>query len=222
MAVDSTAVSTAADALAAGEPVCIHDFEDREGEVDLVYHARQMTPAKVARLRADAGGLVCVALPDAVMEAADLSFAVDAIDHPAVEGSAMAYGDQPSFSLSVNHCETYTGITDKDRAKTIAALGEYAATVTDETAAAASFADRFRIPGHVRLLRGAPGLLATRRGHTELGLALAEAADTVPAVVVSEMLAAGNGARSLAAACEYAAEHDIPVVDGAELVAALG
>ena len=29
------------------------------------------------------------------------------------------YGDYPTFSLSVNHYQTYTGITDKDRALTI-------------------------------------------------------------------------------------------------------
>ena len=29
------------------------------------------------------------------------------------------YGDHPTFSLSVNHYQTYTGITDKDRSLTI-------------------------------------------------------------------------------------------------------
>ena len=221
MAVDShTDVTAAMEALAAGNPVCIHDFDDREGEVDLVYHARSITPKKVARLRTDAGGLVCVALSDGVMEAADLPFAVDAIDHQAVDGSTLAYGDRPSFSLSVNHRETYTGITDEDRAKTIAALGDYAATVESEAQPATAFAEQFRVPGHVQLLRGAPGLLATRRGHTELGLALAEAAGLSPAVVVSEMLTDGNGPRSLGSAREYALEHEIPLVDGADLVAA--
>lgn len=221
MAVDShTDVAAAAEALATGDPVCIHDFDDREGEVDLVYHARTITPEKVARLRTDAGGLVCVALSDAVMEAAGLPFAVDAIDHQAVDGSELAYGDRPSFSLSVNHRETYTGVTDADRATTIAALGEYAAAVESETQPA--FAEQFRIPGHVQLLRGAPGLLATRRGHTELGLALAEAAGVAPAVVVAEMLADGDGSRSVEAATEYAATRGIPMVDGSDLLAALG
>lgn len=222
MAVDTHAdVIAATEALAAGEPVCIHDFDDREGEVDLVYHARSVTPEKVARLRTDAGGLVCVALTDTVMDAAGLPFAVDAIEHPAVDDGELAYGDRPSFSLSVNHRETYTGVTDEDRATTIAALGEYAAAVESETHTTPTFADQFRIPGHVHLLRGAPGLLATRQGHTELGLALAEAAGVAPAVVVSEMLTEGSGPRSVDDAKEYAATHGIPMVDGTDLLAAL-
>ena len=32
------------------------------------------------------------------------------------------YGDKPSFSISVNHRDTYTGITDYDRALTISKL----------------------------------------------------------------------------------------------------
>ena len=29
------------------------------------------------------------------------------------------YGDHPTFSISINHKQTYTGITDRDRALTI-------------------------------------------------------------------------------------------------------
>ena len=29
------------------------------------------------------------------------------------------YGDRPSFSITINHIDTYTGITDIDRSKTI-------------------------------------------------------------------------------------------------------
>ena len=34
------------------------------------------------------------------------------------------YGDRPTFSLSVNHYQTYTGITDKDRALTISEMAK--------------------------------------------------------------------------------------------------
>ena len=142
-----------------------------------------MTPAAVARLRNDAGGLVCVALSDPVARAFDLPFAREVIDHPAAEGGSLAYGDQSSFSLTVNHRDTYTGITDEDRSKTITELSR-AASAPDDF----DFADEFRAPGHVHLLRAAPGLLDDRRGHTELGLVLAAAAERPPAVVVCEML----------------------------------
>ncbi|MFC6729914.1 3,4-dihydroxy-2-butanone-4-phosphate synthase, partial [Natronoarchaeum mannanilyticum] len=55
------------------------------------------------------------------------------------------------------------------------------------------------------------------------GLALADAADQPPAVVVCEMLDDDTGdALSTAAAREYAARNNIPFVDGDALVKRLG
>ena len=84
------------------------------------------------------------------------------------------------------------------------------------------FARAFRSPGHVHLLRGADGLLDERRGHTELGLALAEAAGVAPAVAGCEMLDdETGGALSTADAKAYAKRYDLPFVEGAALVRAL-
>jgi len=217
----SGAIKAAIAAFEAGRPVCIHDAADREGETDLIYHADAIDPSAVARLRNDAGGLVCVALGNSVATAAELPYATAAIDHPAVEDTAMAYGDRPSFSLSVNHRETFTGITDEDRALTIQELGRFATEATVGDATVSDFAERFRAPGHVQLLRAAPGLLAERRGHTELGVALAKAADLSPAVVVCEMLTDCDGAQSRETARQYAAAHDIPFLRGEWLIETL-
>ena len=177
-----------------------------------------MTPAAVARLRNDAGGLVCVAVSDAVTEAFGLPFLEDALDHPAAEDHDLSYDDRSSFSLSVNHRDTDTGITDEDRALTIRALAS-AAAAPERT----EFAAEFRSPGHVSLLRAAPGLLADRRGHTELGIVLAEAADVPSAVVVCEMLDdETGGALSPADAALYAESHGIPYLEGAAIVERLG
>lgn len=210
-------VERAIAAFRAGEPVLIHDFADREGETDLVYPAANVTADDVARLRNDAGGLICVAVSHAVAERFDLPFAVDVIDHPASRGT-VAYDERSSFSFSVNHVDTYTGITDSDRSQTIVALAEAAADGLD----AEAFAAEFRAPGHVTLLRAAPSL-AERRGHTELGIALAAAAEREPAVVVCEMLDdASGGPLSPEAARDYAARHGLAYVEGADLVEHLG
>ena len=209
----ASTVAAAVDAFRAGDPVLVHDAADREGEVDVIYPAAAVTPAAVARLRNDAGGLVCVALADPVATAFDLPFLADIIDHPAA-ANHVGYDDRSSFSLTVNHRDTYTGITDADRALTITALAEAARTPERTT-----FADQFRTPGHVHVLRAAPGLLADRRGHTELGLALAEAAGRAPAVVVCEMLDDETGAAlPVADARAYARRHDLAFVEGADLV----
>jgi len=209
-------VERAIDAFRRGDPVLIHDFDDREAETDLVYPAAAVTPEAVARLRNDAGGLVCVALSDAVAEAFDLPLLEEALDHPSA-GGAVAYDDRSSFSISVNHRDTYTGITDEDRSRTVRALAAAADRVPEY--GAAEFAGEFRSPGHVTLLRTAPGLLADRQGHTELGVALALAAGTGGAVTGAEMLDADTGgALSPADARSYADEHGLVYVEGSALV----
>jgi len=214
----SDSIDQAIAAFREGEPVLVHDAADREGETDLVYPAGAVDPDAVARMRNDAGGLICVAFSDDVAGAFDLPFSQDLIDHPAAADHELGYDERSSFSLTVNHRDTYTGITDEDRALTIT---ELAAAAADPDAF--DFAENFRSPGHVHLLRAAPNLLADREGHTELGLALAAAAELPPAVVVCEMLDDETGrALSPADAREYAAEHDLVYVEGRDIVEQLG
>ncbi|WP_256416710.1 3,4-dihydroxy-2-butanone-4-phosphate synthase [Halorubrum laminariae] len=220
---DRSSVDRALDAFRAGDPVCVHDFADREGETDIVYPAGAVDEAAVAHMRNDAGGLICVAVDDPVADAFDLPFLADALDHPAVD-DAPAYDDRSSFSLPVNHRETFTGITDEDRARTIVELANAAAAAAADPTGYGpeDFAAEFRAPGHVHVLRGARDGLAGRTGHTELGLAMAEAVDAAPAAVVCEMLDDETGAAlSPADAAAYAERRGIPYVEGADLVAAL-
>ncbi|MFB6221111.1 MAG: 3,4-dihydroxy-2-butanone-4-phosphate synthase [Halolamina sp.] len=217
------AVEAAVAAFERGEPVLIHDAADREGEVDIVYPAAVVDADAMARLRNDAGGLICVAVSDAIADAWDLPFLSDALDHPAAESDHLEYDARSSFSLPVNHRETFTGVTDADRALTASELGRAAAATETGEYDAETFAETFRSPGHVNLLRGAPGLLATRQGHTELGLALADAADQPPAVVVCEMLDdETGGALAPAAARAYAKRNGLSYVEGKDLLTRLG
>jgi len=216
------AVEAARAAFARGEPVLIHDAADREGEVDIVYPAAAVDPGAVSRLRNDAGGLICVAISDGVAEAWELPFLADALDHPATEAGHLDYDDRSSFSLPVNHRDTFTGITDDDRALTIRELGAAADAAEAGRFGADEFAESFRSPGHVTLLRGAPGLLSDRQGHTELGLALAAAADREPAVVVCEMVDDDTGeARTPADARAYAEREGLVYVEGRDLLTGL-
>lgn len=213
-----TSVDAAIAAVEAGEPVLIHDGADREHEVDLLYPARAVDSTAVARLRNDAGGLVFVALPDEVAAAFELPFLHDVLDHPTTEYDDVGYDNRPSFSLTVNHRDTYTGVTDADRSRTIQAL---AAAAADP--AGTDFAAQFRAPGHVHVLRGAPVLVSARQGHTELGLAVAASADGVSAVAGAEMLDDASGrAMTPAAGRSYASRHDLVYLDGQDICRRLG
>ena len=218
----SADVTAAIEAFRAGEPVLVHDFDDREGETDLLYPASAVTPTAVARLRNDAGGLLFVALSDPVATAFDLPFLHDVIDHPSNDHSDLRYDSRPSFSISVNHRETYTGITDQDRSLTVRSLADAASEAVAGSYDAADFGATFRTPGHVHLLKAAPGLFDNRRGHTEFGIALADAAEQVPAVAGCEMLDdATGGALSKHAARDYADRHGLAFVEGEALIEAL-
>ncbi|NLV07734.1 3,4-dihydroxy-2-butanone-4-phosphate synthase [Haloarcula rubripromontorii] len=213
-AVEADSVADAVAAFARGEPVLIHDAADREGETDLVYPAGAVSPEAVTRMRNDAGGLVCVALSDRVADALELPFMQEVLDHPTAADHDLAYDERSSFSLTVNHRDTFTGITDDDRSLTIQ---ELAAAATDPDPEA--FSEAFRSPGHVHLLRAAPDGLSDREGHTELALALAAAADQPEAAVVCEMLDDETGAAlPPAAARAYADREGLVYVEGASLL----
>ncbi len=213
----SSSVAEAVSAFRDGGPVLVHDADDREGETDILFPAGAVGPREVAQLRNDAGGLICVALSAPVAEAFGLPFLQDVLEHPATRDHDLAYDDRSSFSISVNHRDTHTGVTDRDRAHTISELSRAAADPREFP-----FAETFRAPGHVHLLRSAKGHVANRQGHTELGLALALEAGLPPAVALCEMLADETGdALPPDLARAYAARHDAPYVEGADLVEAL-
>lgn len=217
MSVIGSAMEQAINAFSEGDPVLIHDFEDREGETDIVYPAPAVQPENIAHLRNEAGGLICVALGHSVCTTFGLPFLANELDHPISESGPLGYGERSSFSLPVNFRETYTGITDEDRALTIRKLGEVA-----DNPEAACFSRLFRTPGHVHLLRAAPDLLSERQGHTELGISLARLAGLPPAVVVCEMLDDHSGTElSKEDARAYARTEGHPFLEGDQLVHAL-
>jgi 3,4-dihydroxy 2-butanone 4-phosphate synthase len=204
------AINQAIKSFRLGKPLLVHDFDDREGETDIIYPALAVSSEDVARLRRDAGGLICVAVSHEVAEAFDLPFLADELSHPSSRQVELGYDERSSFSLPVNHVNTFTGITDIDRALTITKLG--GAAVEPQTL---DFDAEFDAPGHVPVLRAAPNLLADREGHTELGIELANAAGRAPAVVVCEMLDHETGrATSKKDARRYARRNNLHFLDG--------
>ena len=221
-------VEAAAAALRAGKPLLLYDAPGREGETDIVFAARHATPERVRLLRQRGGGLVFIAVAHDAAERLGLPFMDAVLDSAAADFPALSalrahdlpYDSRSSFSLWLNARDTYTGITDRDRARTVAAFGELAAAGLEPDAAQLLLGERFRSPGHVPVCVAHPDGLAGRQGHTELMVALAEMAGLPPVTFGCEMLADDGGRLPPEAAAAWAEAGGHPFLEGHEIVAA--
>jgi 3,4-dihydroxy 2-butanone 4-phosphate synthase len=214
-------IERAVEALRKGEFILLYDFDEREGETDFAIRADAVTPRHILQMRKDGGGLICTAVHPLAAERLGLPFATDLV-------ASSSFGEKPgeipydrmnrsSFSLWVNHRGTFTGITDNDRALTITKVSDQVKLSLN--GGGHDFAAEFRSPGHVPLLRAAEGLLAKRRGQTELSIALADMAGIVPAVTICEMLDDETGkALSKEDAKAYARRHGLVFVEGSDVL----
>ncbi|MFH1055792.1 MAG: 3,4-dihydroxy-2-butanone-4-phosphate synthase [Candidatus Altiarchaeota archaeon] len=197
------------DELRRGRMILLHDSAGRENEVDMVVHASAVTPDTIWAMRQHGGGLICLAIGGDVADRLNLPYITDLMagGNDTVKKliqERTAYGDKPAFSLSVNHRETYTGITDKDRALTIT---EFAKLEESD-----GLTKNFYAPGHVHLLIAKD--LSTRRGHTELSIELAKKAGMKETMVLCEMMGDDHNALTLREAERYAKRHSLALLDG--------
>ena len=231
----SNLMNEAAAAFAEGKPVMVFDSDFRECETDLLWPAAAATPAVMRRLRQDCGGLLFLAIGDDVGEKFGLPWLQDIHTHPTLVAENptlgvlitddLQYDTRSAFTLSLNHRDTFTGITDHDRALTTRRFGELVDEMVNQSAidAITALGKEFRTPGHIPLCREAPGGLQTRQGHTELAVAIARLAGLAPCTIGAEMLQPdGDRALSVKDARAYADKHDIPMLTGEEIMKAFG
>lgn len=220
--------------LARGKFVLVYDIDGREEEVDLVCLAEKITPKHVRDLRSDAGGLICVAMHATIADKLGLPFIADVfssvldkyfIFNQIAPDCAAPYGDKPSFSVTINHIDTYTGITDIDRALTIkefGLLGGLAFRNGESNERYRNiFGSSFRAPGHIHLLIANKNLVKGRLGHTELTVTLSYMGNLSPVCVLCEMLDGTTGkALSISKAKKYAQKKKFTMVEGRQIVEA--
>ncbi|ADV68367.1 bifunctional 3,4-dihydroxy-2-butanone-4-phosphate synthase/GTP cyclohydrolase II [Deinococcus maricopensis] len=185
-------------ALRAGRPVIVVDDEGRENEGDLLMPAQTCTPAWVNFMARHGRGLICVTLGADRAERLRLPAMVRAGTDP--HGTA--------FTVSVDHVSNSTGISAFDRAATIAALADDAATPGD-----------FRRPGHIFPLVARDGGVLRRPGHTEAACDLARLAGFAPVGVICEVLHEDGTMQRLPDLQRFAAAHGLLIGSIAELIA---
>jgi len=205
--------------LKRGEFVLLFDSAGRENEIDMVVAAEYVTPEHVARMRQHAGGLLCIAIDNEFGNSLGLQYMHDILSQSSIDKEMIMglapYGDRPTFSISINHYQTYTGITDKDRSITITEMAKIFRVENKKK----KFVSSFKTPGHIPLLLASKGLLENRQGHTEMSIYLTKLAGLTPVTAICEMMDAETyTALSVDKAEKYAKQNAIPLIDGKDLL----
>jgi 3,4-dihydroxy 2-butanone 4-phosphate synthase len=227
-------IQAALEALQNGEFVLVFDAEGREEETDLVVASEFSSPARIREMRTQAGGLICTTVPAEFHERVGLPYLSDILSAGApnnpllgrLTNATVPYENgpsKPSFGLTINHRDTFTGVTDNDRALTITRLSALIRARSQRSTRQLQdeFAKEFKAPGHVNLLNVHPQLLAKRRGHTELSTALCDLAGLSGSATICEMMNGPSGrALPKAQAIKYAAQNGLVFLEGKEVVAA--
>jgi 3,4-dihydroxy 2-butanone 4-phosphate synthase / GTP cyclohydrolase II len=185
--------------LRQGKPIIIVDDEDRENEGDLVILAEKVTPENIAFMIRYTGGVICLAMTEAL---------ADHLELPPMVAKNTARRST-AYTVSIEAAEGVdTGISARDRATTILT------TVKDGVTAA----DLAR-PGHVFPLRAKNGGVLRRAGHTEAAVDLARLAGYKPVGAISELMHDDGTMMRLPAILEFAEAHGLKVGTIADLIA---
>ncbi len=186
-------------ALAAGRPVIVVDDEGRENEGDVVLAAELATAETIAWTVRNTSGFLCAPLAPELADALELPPMVAVNQDP--RGTAYTVTVDAARGVS-------TGISAADRARTLRVLADPASVAGD-----------LHRPGHVVPLRGRPGGVLERPGHTEASLDLLALAGLRPAAVIGEIVGEDGSMARLPELLALGEREGVPVVTIADLVA---
>lgn len=222
-------IERALEALGQGRFVLVYDADGREEETDFIMGAQFVTPKSIHTMRRDGGGLIFLIVNHDTKIKLGLPYLADLFYKEGGRWPVLKeliphdipYDTKSSFSVTINHRRTFTGITDKDRALTISEFARLAAEIKDlaHVDAQRLFGNRFRAPGHIPLCNSSEQPLKNRFGHTELGCALMFMANLTPIAAGCEMMDTDN-ALPREEALKYAQEHNLVFLEGKEIVEA--
>ena len=216
--------------LQKGKFILIFDDDSREAETDLVIASEFVTPNSIKTMRKDGGGLIFLMISKEVANKLQLPFLADMYSnienkYPVLKKlvpNDIPYDSKSSFSLYINHRDTFTGITDNDRSSTMKKFSELAKKVEslNDGAAVNLFGKEFRSPGHVPICIAAKNLLDERKGHTELVISILKMAKLTPAGSGCEIMGDNGKALSKEKVKKYAIENNLIFLEGSEIVKA--
>ncbi len=194
-------IEDAVAAIAAGGMVVVVDDEDRENEGDLVMAAETADEAALAFLVNHTSGVICVPMLADDLLRLEVPMMVEVNQ----DRKGTAYTVSVDAALGVA-----TGISAGDRARTIRVLADPSSVPSDLTR-----------PGHVFPLRYRAGGVLRRPGHTEAAVDLVRLAGRGSAGVIAELVNPDGTMQRMPELERFAAEHGLPLVSIADLVAHL-
>ena len=208
-------------AIKNGNPILIYDGEGREEETDIVVGSQFITYKKIRFMRREGGGLICTTLPNPIAKKIGLPYLHELFKNSNYEifrylSPDVKYDTIPSFSITINHVDNYTGIPDRERAKTIKEFAEFIKNIKNYENPQKEFGKKFISPGHVHLLISSG--IERRRGHTELSTSLMLMAGLVPSATIVEMLSEDGYSLSKEDARKFAEERKLTFLEGEEIV----
>jgi len=192
-------IEDAIEAIKRGEVIIVVDDEDRENEGDFVCAAECITPEIVNFMAKEGRGLICAPLVEDRCEELKLELMV---------GRNTATHETP-FTVSVDllgHGCT-TGISAKDRAKTIKALVDPRTKPED-----------LGRPGHIFPLKAKKGGVLRRVGHTEASIDFARLAGFQPAGVLVEIMSEDGSMARLPELRKIADKFNLKLVSIKDLI----
>uniref|UniRef100_A0A0E0K1E9 GTP cyclohydrolase II domain-containing protein n=1 Tax=Oryza punctata TaxID=4537 RepID=A0A0E0K1E9_ORYPU len=195
-----SSISEAIKDIQQGKLVIVVDDESRENEGDLIMAASLVTPEAMAFVVRYGTGIVCVSMKEEDLERLNLPLMVATKENEEKLCTA--------FTVTVDAKEgTTTGVSAKDRAKTVMTLASPDSKPSD-----------FNRPGHIFPLKYREGGVLKRAGHTEASVDLAMLAGLPPAAVLCEIVDEDGSMARLPKLRVFAERESLKIISIADLI----
>jgi len=198
-AIKFNTIEEALEEIRSGRMVIVVDDEDRENEGDFVMAAQFVTPEAINFMLKHGRGLLCVPLLPTRCKELGLV--------PMVQENTAPHGT--AFTVTVDYIgdRIHTGISVRDRARTIQALIDPESKPED-----------FAKPGHIMPLQAVEDGVLRRAGHTEAAVDLARLAGLYPAGVIIEILNDEGETAKLPELIRIAQQFQMKIISIADLI----
>lgn len=180
-----------------GKVILVIDSPDRENEGDLICAAEFATQENVNFMASDAKGLICMPMSKSMCQKLNLSQMVE----ENTDNHATA------FTVSIDHVDTTTGISAKERSLTAMKCVEEGAKPQD-----------FRRPGHMFPLEAKEGGVLKRAGHTEATVDLMRLAGLKECGLCCEIMREDGTMMRTKELLEFAGKKQLTVITIADLI----